>query len=199
MKVRIRLIGVALAGLLSAAATAADAPLFDGAGLLQRPADYRQWMFLTSGLGMAYGAAGQAEGRPAPFTNVFVKPEAWRGFMQTGVWPEGTVFVLEVRRALEAQSINQQGRTQGEVVVIEASVKDSKRYPDGGWAYFDFGTPQAAKPAVAALPRTEACYACHSTHGAVEWTFTQFYPEQFEVATKKNTVRPDYDPARKAH
>jgi len=199
MKVRISLIGVALAALMSAAAMAADAPLFDAAGLLQRPADYRQWVFLTSGLGMAYGAAGQAEGRPAPFTNVFVKPDAWRGFMQTGVWPEGTVFVLEVRRALEAQSINQQGRTQGEVVVIEASVKDSKRYPDGGWAYFDFGTPQAAKPAVAALPRTEACYACHSTHGAVEWTFTQFYPEQFEVAAKKNTVRPDYDPARKAH
>lgn len=191
-------VAAALAALWAAAGVAADAPQFDAAGALQRPADYRQWMFLTSGLGMAYGAAGQANGRPAPFTNVFVKPEAWRGFMQTGVWPEGTVFVLEVRRALEAQSINQQGRTQGEVVVVEASVKDSTRYPDGGWAYFDFGTPQAAKTAVAPLPRTEACYSCHKAHGAVEWTFTQFYPEQFELATRKGTVRPDYDSARKA-
>jgi hypothetical protein len=188
-----------LATALCAVATAADGPQFDASGALQRPADYRQWVFLTSGLGMAYGAAEQAEGRPAPFTNVFVKPDAWSSFMQTGVWPEGTVFVLEVRRALEAQSINQQGRTQGDVVVVEASVKDSKRFPDGGWAYFDFGTPQAAKSAVAALPRTEACYTCHRQNAAVEWTFTQFYPEQFEVATKKNTVRPDYDPARKAH
>lgn len=186
-----------LAALACSAGVAADAPQFDAGGALQRPADYRQWVFLTSGLGMAYGAAGQANGRPAPFTNVFVKPEAWRGFMQTGVWPEGTVFVLEVRRALEAQSINVQGRTQGEVVVVEASVKDSTRYPDGGWAYFDFGTPQAAKAAVAPLPRSEACYSCHKAHAAVEWTFTQFYPEQFEVATRKNTVRPDYDPARK--
>ena len=190
--------GLTLMAVVLSAAAPAAAPTFDAGGSLQRPADYRQWVFLTSGLGMAYGAAGQAEGRPAPFTNVFVKPEAWRGFMQTGVWPEGTLFVLEVRRALEAQSINQQGRTQGEVVAVEVSLKDSKRYPDGGWAYFDFGTPKAGKSAAAPLPRTEACYACHSKHGAVEWTFTQFYPEQFEVASKLNTVRPDYDPARKA-
>jgi hypothetical protein len=32
----------------------------------------------------------------------------------------------------------------------------------------------------------------------VEWTFTQFYPEQFAVAQKLHTVRADYDPARKA-
>ena len=198
MKATLKSVIVTLATALCAVAAAADAPQIDASGALQRPADYRQWVFLTSGLGMAYGAAGQSEGRPAPFTNVFVKPEAWRGFMQTGVWPEGTLFVLEVRRALEAQSINQQGRTQGEVVVVEASLKDSKRYPDGGWGYFDFGTPQAGKTATVPLPRTEACYACHSKHGAVEWTFTQFYPEQFAVATSKHTVRADYDPARKA-
>jgi hypothetical protein len=32
----------------------------------------------------------------------------------------------------------------------------------------------------------------------VEWTFTQFYPTAFEVAQRLGTVRPDYDPARKA-
>jgi hypothetical protein len=31
----------------------------------------------------------------------------------------------------------------------------------------------------------------------VEWTFTQFYPQQFEVAKQMGTVRKDYDPARK--
>jgi hypothetical protein len=35
-------------------------------------------------------------------------------------------------------------------------------------------------------------------HAAVEWTFTQFYPELLEVAKQKGTVRPDHDPARKA-
>jgi hypothetical protein len=32
----------------------------------------------------------------------------------------------------------------------------------------------------------------------VEWSFTQFYPEQFAVAQQKGTVRKDYDPNRKA-
>jgi hypothetical protein len=32
----------------------------------------------------------------------------------------------------------------------------------------------------------------------VEWTFTQFYPEQFEVAQRLGKVRADYDPNRKA-
>jgi hypothetical protein len=47
---------------------------------------------------------------------------------------------------------------------------------------------------VRAEPRTASCYDCHSRHGAVEWTFTQFYPQQFEVAQKLGTVRKDYDP-----
>ena len=111
MKATARLGYALLAAALCAVAQSADAPVQDAELALQRPADYRQWAFLTSGIGMAYGAAGQAGGQQAPFTNVFVKPEALRGYMQTGVWPEGTVFVLEVRRALEAQSINQNGRT----------------------------------------------------------------------------------------
>jgi hypothetical protein len=186
-------------GLLTPAqvdAAGETAPRFSAGGELERPADYREWVFLTSGLGMTYGPNAPAPGRPAPFSNVFVNPAAYRAFMQTGAWPDGTMFVLEIRQAVENVSINNGGRTQGQAVVIEASVKDSSRFPDGGWAYFDFGREQRA--AVAPQPRTADCYGCHSTHGAVEWTFTQFYPEQFAVAERLGTVRKDYDPTRKA-
>src|SRR5512143_2870994 len=184
--------------MLIAIGHAADPVLkFDGKGELQRPADYREWVFLTSGLGMTYGPNAPRPGQPAPFSNVFVNPDSYREFMNTGKWPNGTMFVLEIRRALESVSINNGGRTQGDVVAVEASVKDTTRFPDGGWAYFGFDDREGPKPAAAPFPRTATCYGCHSKNAAVEWTFTQFYPMQFEVAKRLGTVRADYDPNRK--
>src|ERR1700730_11636943 len=65
---------------------------------LIRPTDYREWTFLSSGLGMTYEPADTAPTSPS-FGNVFVNPSSYRSFMQTGVWPNGTVFVLEFRHS----------------------------------------------------------------------------------------------------
>ena len=170
---------------------------FNDKGELARPADYREWVFLTAGLGMTYGPNAPRPGQPAPFSNVFVNPDSYREFMQTGRWPNGTMFILEIRGALENVSINNGGRTQGDIVAVEASVKDTTRFPDGGWAYFGFDDRAGLKPAAAPFARTATCYSCHSKNAAVEWSFTQFYPMQFEVAKRLGTVRADYDPNRK--
>jgi hypothetical protein len=167
-----------------------------GADTLQRPADVRELVFLSSGQGMAYGPAAdraRQAGAAPPFTNVFVTREAYRSFMRSGKWPDGATFFLEVRAGVAHAANGVSGNSQGNLLGLEAEKKDSARYPDGGFAYFDFGpggTQQKARP----LPATAACYACHRLHGAVERTFTQFYPEQFAVAKKMNTVRKDYDP-----
>jgi hypothetical protein len=190
--------GVLLSVVTAGACVAAEPVLkFDAKGELKRPDDYREWVFLTAGLGMTYGPNAPRAGQPAPFSNVFVNPDSYREFMKTGKWPDGTMFVLEIRQALENVSINNGGRTQGDIVALEASVKDSKRFPDGGWAYFGFDDRAGPKATTAPFPRTATCYACHSKNAAVEWTFTQFYPAQFEVAKRMGTVRADYDPARK--
>jgi len=187
-------LALALAGSL---ALAAGGSPFNDKGELLRPTDYRGWVFVTSGLGMNYGPSKPKAGDPPQFTNVFVNPQAYRGFMQSGVWPEGTVFILEVRKADQEVSVDNNGRTQGVAVALEASAKDSSRYPDGGWAYFSFDGKDGLRPSAAPLPRTASCYGCHSKNAAVEWTFTQFYPEQLAVAKAHGTVRKDYDPARK--
>jgi hypothetical protein len=105
------------------------------------------------------------------------------------------MFILEIRRSVDNVSINNGGHTQGDVVAIEASVKDSQRYPNGGWAYFSFNGRESL--AAAPLPETASCYSCHGANAAVEKTFVQFYPTLFEVARRLGTVRSDYDPARK--
>ncbi|MBM3821153.1 MAG: cytochrome P460, partial [Acidimicrobiia bacterium] len=121
-----------------APAPAADAPQFTAAGQLVRPLDYRGWVFLTSGLGMTYGPAAPAAGRPPMFDNVFVTRAAYREFLRSGTWPDKTMFVLEIRRSEEHASINNGGRTQGAIAAMEAAVKDVTRFPDGGWGYYSF-------------------------------------------------------------
>lgn len=168
----------------------ADAPRFTAANELMRPTDFREWIFVTSGLGMTYNEV--VAGTPARvpnFTNVYVNPSSYRSFMKTGQWPDQTIFILEIRASQSEGSINEGGNFQSNLVAIEASVKDSSHYP-GKWAYFNFGGRGAEmKDKVEALPTTANCYACHSTNAAVDNTFVQFYPTMLEVAREKGTLR----------
>jgi hypothetical protein len=190
-------VALAWSAAAGAQAPSTDGPTFGTNGELKRPADYREWMFLTSGLGMTYGPAQPASDRPPLFDNVFVNPRSYREFLRTGRWPDKTMFVLEIRRSEANVSINNGGRTQGEVAFIEAAVKDVQRFPDGGWGYFSFDGPKGLADAAAPLPKTAACYACHSGNTAVENTFVQFYPTLFDVAKRMGTVKPTYDPNKK--
>ncbi len=176
--------------------SAAGAPSFNAGGQLVRPTDYREWVFVTSGLGMTYGPA-QAAGGHVMFDNVFVTADAYGAFLRTGKWPDRTMFVLEMREAQERVSINNGGRTQGGVMAIEASVKDPKRFPDGGWGYFSFDSRGGLADATAPLPKSAACYSCHGANTAVENTFVQFYPTLFDVAKRFGTIKATYDPDRK--
>jgi Cytochrome P460 len=191
------------AAVLSRTATAqdrersTDGPTYTAGGELIRPADYREWAFVTSGVGMTYGPAQPATGQPAFFDNVFVNRQSYRAFMDTGRWPDKTMFLLEIRRGEVNVSINNGGQTQGEIVALESAVKDSARFPETGWGYFNFGRGGSLSASAAPLPVTASCYNCHGANTAVENTFVQFYPTLFEVAKKMGTVKPTYDPLKK--
>ena len=161
----------------------AQEPQFTKDNRLMRPTDYREWIFLSSGLGMTYGSeAGPADPR---FDNVFVNRSAYKAFLETGAWPEKTMFVLEVRDSASNGSINKGGHFQSQDFRLSAEVKDSSRFKDK-WEYFAF--PASGEPATA-LPRSAGCFACHSQHGAVENTFVQFYPTLLPVAKAKGTLK----------
>ncbi len=163
-----------------------DGPRFTG-DRLQRPADYREWIWISSGLGMSYGPAAQANpSADPPFDNVFVTPTAYRAFLATGTWPDQTMFVLEVRASQSKGSINRQGRYQGSLRAMEVEVKDPRRF-SGGWAFFSFEHDAGS---AAPFPRSAPCYSCHSQNGAVDNTFVQFYPTLIEIARQKGTFKP---------
>ncbi len=144
------------------------------------PPDYREWIFLSSGIGMTY--SGSASQNPA-FENVFVNPEAYRQFLKTGTWPDHTVMLLEIRLSESRVSINKDGRVQTTVRAIEAHVKDSAR---GGWAFYGF---QNGADKGKIFPKTADCYSCHQQNGATDTTFVQFYPTLIETSKNKGTYK----------
>ena len=181
MAKRDALIGFAAVALLTVPAAAA--PAYTPSGELIAPADYREWIYLSSGLDMAY-TEGPAAATASVFDNVFVDPAAWAAFKTTGHWPDKTVFVLEIRRAGGNGSINKKGHFQAEGVVgAEVHVRDEQRFK-GGWGFFALSAD--GKPAKQ-IAYEAACYACHQAHGAVDTTFTQFYPTAKPIAVKAGT------------
>lgn len=148
---------------------------------LVQPKDYRQWIFLSSGIGMTY-LPSHAPGTNPPFENVFVNPEAYQAFLNTGTWPDKTVLILEVRASDSKVSINRDGRVQTSLLAIEAHVKDASH---GGWAFYKFGN--GTQPEGTLLPKSADCYSCHQQNAAVDTTFVQFYPTLAEIAKAKGT------------
>lgn len=174
------------AGAPDETATPPDGPHYTADGRMLFPANYREWIYLSSGLGMSYTAGAQ---NMVMFDNVFVNPEAYGKFLKTGTWPDKTMLVLEVRGAGSNASINKAGHFQtGERMGVEVHVKDEARFP-GKWAFFGF--EDGSSPAKQ-VPLQASCYSCHGEHGAVDTTFVQFYPTLLGIAKEKKTLSGGY-------
>jgi hypothetical protein len=164
-----------------------SSPTFTADGKLEFPANYREWIYLTSGLDMSYAPRMASMAGHSMFDNVFVNPSAYKAFLETGTWPDQTMLVLEVRGAGSNASINKSGHFQTtELMGQEVHLKD-KRVP-GGWAFYGFDDPKPTTP----FPHEMDCYSCHEKHGAVDTTFVQFYPTLIEVAKQKGTLSAGY-------
>jgi len=153
-------------------------PQYTKDGRLVRPENFREWIFLSSGYGMNYSAQ---PGDHQMFTNVFVPQWAYHEFLNTGKWPDKTMFVVEERMSESKGSINKTGQFQVDAMGFGAEVKDASL--SDKWAYYNFddeGKSAQANPKA-------ACFQCHEDHAAVEHSFVQFYPTLKPVATKFGT------------
>jgi len=184
------LTGLCVALLVSthAPATLADkisSPTYNDKGDMLPLKDYREWIYLTSGIDMSYSPKAMDMQGQSVFDNVFVNPAAYSSFVATGTWPDKTVMVLEVRRAKSKGSINQQGHFQDTAIMgLEVHVKDEARFPNK-WAFFDFDAPDKNGTLI---PEKAPCYTCHAAHAAVDTTFVQFYPTLLPIAKAKGTL-----------
>ena len=120
----VRLIVVGLAATILLAASSDPAPghpqYADGNKLL-RPDEYREWIFLSSGLGISYSTQPGHE----MFTNVFVPQLAYQEFLKSGNGPKRN-FVVEDRGSSSKGSINKFGHFQADVMGLGVEVKDER-------------------------------------------------------------------------
>jgi len=160
-----------------------DTPAYNKDGSLVPPSNYREWVFLSSGIDMSY-ASTQATDHHV-FDNTFVNPASYRKFLQTGTWPDKTTLVLEVRDAESPVSINKRGHTQSaKPPRLELHVRNH-----GKWTFYEL---PAGEPSAKPFEPTASCYTCHEAHGAVATTFVQFYPTLLPVAQQRHTLSPAY-------
>jgi hypothetical protein len=170
-----------------ASSTGSTSPVYTSDGKLVFPANYREWIYLTTGMDMDYNPNLKMEMGHHMFDNVFVNSEAYKAFLATGTWPDKTMLVLEGRMAGSKGSINKAGQYQtNDIMAHSIHIKDESR---GGWAFF--GYDDDLKPSHQ-IPREAVCYSCHEQHGAVDTTFVQFYPTLLEIAKGKHTLAPGY-------
>jgi hypothetical protein len=153
-------------------------PRYDGKELL-RPDGYREWMFVGANFGVGYG---EGAGKPN-FKNIFMQREAYRQFVEKGVFPDKTMLVMEVFEAGENDPFVRRGQFEGRFVGVEVALKDEGRFPEK-WAYFDFANRGSGEKTKARAFPKDACWNCHNQHGAIDNVFVQFYPALRDIARK---------------
>lgn len=149
---------------------------YNGNGELLMPADTAHWIHAGSVLGGRYGEEGATlqfdPANPGATGVVQVEPSAFRYFMEHGEYADGTMFLLSFYRS-EAKSDPQlTGFVQGSLLQQEIHVIDKNRFGEAR-AFFIFNVGQYSS---ARVPDGSDCVACHSSEGALDGTFTQFYP-----------------------
>jgi len=117
----------------------ANLPQYTADGQLKFPANYREWVYLSTGIDMNYRP--NAGMNHSMFDNVFVNPESYKYFVANGTWPDKTMLVLG--KCAERRPIRDQ---QGGALPDDGSdgrevhVKDESRFP-GKWRSFGLTTP----------------------------------------------------------
>jgi hypothetical protein len=172
--------------LLLLAPGAALAQDYIGGDQMAVPADYRQWVFLTSSLDLNYNTAAPPSHHM--LDNVFVDPASYQAFLKTGTWPDKAILIKENRMAESAGTLSKSGQFQVGVMNLEIHVKDEARFP-GKWAFF---VSEDGKAPGTLRPQSANCYSCHQANGAVDTTFVQFYPTLFGIAKDKGTLSVAY-------
>jgi hypothetical protein len=157
-------------------------PQYDANKNLRLPADYRQWILVGQSLGLSYSEGGG--GGHQMFNTTLMEPSAYRHFVETGQFREGTMLAL-ILQAIGTNALPaRQGQFATDVHVIEMAVKDKGRVPEG-WAYYQFGGPMAGGYRSTATPQPKtSCYNCHVEHAARDNVFMQFYGLLNEAAPR---------------
>ena len=127
----------------------------------------------STGLSYNEPQTGAAASGPGMFHNVYMQPWAYREFLRSAVFPEGTTFVLAFYEPSQKATPARGGFYEGdELASFEVHLKKAG-VDSSGWGFYGFGDSTAAADRI---PSVASCYSCHTKEAARDNVFTQFYP-----------------------
>ena len=189
-----------LAAIVAAAAVATaepdqhlPKPGFNERGALLRPEGYREWVYV--GAPLTPSSLNPPRAAFPEFHNVYLHPDDFQRYKETGEFPDGTVLVRELVTVGSTEAASGRGYFMGEFTGLAAAVKDSRRFSaePGHWAYFSFGHELLPADSAERFP-TSACNACHAANAAQDWVFTQYYPVLRAARSSGGDASPSFEP-----
>lgn len=163
--------------LLVLAPVAADEYYIIKNGVLERPAGYREWVYVGTPVtpnDMNNGKAAFPEHH-----NVYIDPKSWAHWKETGKFRDGTILMKELVSVGSKSAVSGKGYFQGEFIGLEATIKSKQHFPDepGNWAYYSFSSKDHKTLAKTAKAFPSAsCNSCHQAAASDDFVFTQYYP-----------------------
>jgi hypothetical protein len=172
--------GAAEPDAMAADSTAADSipadqrPRFTASGELVKPEGWEGWVLAGTSMGLGYTEPSVARGpdEPGIFLNVYIQPWAYEAFLETGEYPEGTMFVLAMAEPVRKADPARTGVYMGPISIMEVHLKQAGLH-ESGWGFYGFGSD----PSAALIAGEANCYSCHRDEGGHDNTFVQFYPK----------------------
>lgn len=173
--------------------------IINSQGDLERPQDYRTWVYVGSPItpnDMNNGKAAFPE-----FHNVYIDPESYDHWKENGAWREGTILVKELISVGTKGAVSGNGYFMGEFIGLEATIKSAKYFPNepGNWAYFSFTNPKGGDLAATGKAfATNQCNSCHEGNAGDDFVFTQHYPVLSVAKAIGSGITPENAAARVA-
>lgn len=152
---------------------------FTPTGELIRPEGWEDWVLAGTSMGLGYTeptTLPEPGDAPGIFLNVYVQPWASAQFMESGEFPEGTMFVLAGSEAETRVEPARRGFTMGEISLMEVHLKQEGLH-ESGWGFYGFG---GGATSAAMISGDADCYSCHRDEAAYDHAFVQFYPKMRE-------------------
>ncbi|PBM99984.1 hypothetical protein B8A54_19975 [Pseudomonas aeruginosa] len=149
---------------------------FNENGEAALPKGYRSWVHAyTAWQSIDVTPLNNTVTKTPEFHSVYVEPNAYRAFMKTGRWPEGSLMVKEFNiTSIDPKNCGGPPAyvcdVGGSKVIfphgatgLSLMLKDSKRYPNepGGWSYFSFGYQAPPYEQFSPAQARAQCAQCH--------------------------------------
>lgn len=140
-----------------------------------KPEVFRQWLFVGSSV-----IPDDKNANKAIFPgihHVYIDPDSYRSHQEKGVYPDGTIIVMENLLIGTRESVGGFGYFTNGGQDILVSIKDRRVFKGSGWGYYLFTDKEIKSGVAVSAPQDNRCSSCHQASAEDDEVFSQYYPE----------------------